>query len=134
MAIPRTSSSKSCAGEESLRFSRAATPRSCTPRAKCIAIRSRVPYLDIAPEQAAVLHVFERFSSDARANDIVIAPALAFYGGLGDLLATAALGDWDRADRYGRLVDPFSQEWQIATHKEDVSDDEMKRRIVPIGH
>jgi len=62
------------------------------------AIRSRIPYLDIAAEQAAVLQVFERFSSDARANEIVIAPALAFYGGLGDLMATAALGDWDRAD------------------------------------
>jgi hypothetical protein len=62
------------------------------------AIRSRIPYLDIAAEQAAVLHVFERFSNDVRANEIVIAPALAFYGGLGDLMATAALGDWDRAD------------------------------------
>ena len=62
------------------------------------AIRSRIPYLDIAAEQAAVLQVFDRFSSDARANEIVIAPALAFYGGLGDLMATATLGDWDRAD------------------------------------
>jgi hypothetical protein len=62
------------------------------------AIRSRIPYLDIAAEQAAVLHVFERFSTDARANGIVIAPALAFFGALGDLMATAALGDWDRAD------------------------------------
>ncbi len=62
------------------------------------AIRSRIPYLDIAAEQAAVVQVFDRFSVDARANEIVIAPALAFYGGLGDLMATAALGDWDRAD------------------------------------
>ena len=36
-------------------------------------------------------------------------------------------------DRYGRLVDPFGQEWQIATHKEDVSDEEMKRRMVAMG-
>ncbi len=57
------------------------------------AIRSRIPYLDIAAEQAAVLHVFDRFSTDARANEIVIAPALAFFGGLGDLMATATLGD-----------------------------------------
>jgi len=62
------------------------------------AIRSRVPYLDIAAEQAAVLQVFERFSNDPRAAEIVIAPAVAFYGGLGDLMATAAMGDWERAD------------------------------------
>jgi saccharopine dehydrogenase-like NADP-dependent oxidoreductase len=62
------------------------------------AIRSRIHYLDIAAEQAAVLHVFDRFSIDARANEVVIAPALAFFGGLGDLMATAALGDWDSAD------------------------------------
>jgi len=62
------------------------------------AIRSRIPYLDIAAEQPAVLQVFDRFSVDARANQIVIAPALAFFGGLGDLMATAALGDWDSAD------------------------------------
>jgi len=62
------------------------------------AIRSRVPYVDTAAEQAAVLQVFERYSNDPRAADIVIAPSMAFYGGLGDLMATAAMGEWDRAD------------------------------------
>ena len=37
------------------------------------AIRSRIPYLGIAAEQAAVVHVFDRFSIDARTNEIVIA-------------------------------------------------------------
>jgi PhnB protein len=32
-------------------------------------------------------------------------------------------------DRYGKLTDPFGQQWGIATHKEDVSPDEMKRRM-----
>jgi PhnB protein len=31
-------------------------------------------------------------------------------------------------DRYGKLTDPFGQQWGIATHKEDVAPDEMKRR------
>jgi PhnB protein len=31
-------------------------------------------------------------------------------------------------DRYGRIKDPFGHEWSIATHIEDVSEDEMKRR------
>lgn len=62
------------------------------------ALRAGIHYLDIAAEQAAVLSVFERFSHAAREAGVVIAPAMAFYGGLGDLLATAAMGDWIAAD------------------------------------
>jgi len=62
------------------------------------ALRSRIHYLDIAAEQTAVLTAFEYFSQLAREAGIIVAPAMAFYGGLGDLLATAAMGDWDAAD------------------------------------
>jgi PhnB protein len=31
-------------------------------------------------------------------------------------------------DRYGKLKDPFGHEWSIATHVEDVSEEEMRRR------
>ena len=31
-------------------------------------------------------------------------------------------------DRYGLLADPFGHYWEIATHKEDLSDEEMQRR------
>jgi PhnB protein len=31
-------------------------------------------------------------------------------------------------DRYGKLTDPFGQQWGIATHIEDVAPDEMKHR------
>lgn len=62
------------------------------------ALRSGIHYLDIAAEQAAVLNVFEQFADAARDGTVVIAPAMAFYGGLGDLLATAAMGDWNTAD------------------------------------
>lgn len=31
-------------------------------------------------------------------------------------------------DRYGKLADPFGYQWGIATHIEDVSEDEMQRR------
>jgi hypothetical protein len=62
------------------------------------ALRASIHYLDVAAEQAAVLAVFERFASAARGAGVVVAPAMAFYGGLGDLLATAAMGEWDGAD------------------------------------
>jgi hypothetical protein len=62
------------------------------------ALRSGIHYLDVAAEQAAVLTVFEKFADAARDTAVVVAPAMAFYGGLSDLLATAAMGDWSAAD------------------------------------
>jgi len=32
-------------------------------------------------------------------------------------------------DRSARVVDPFGNQWNIATHVEDVAEDEMKRRM-----
>ncbi|HMI54291.1 MAG TPA: saccharopine dehydrogenase NADP-binding domain-containing protein [Candidatus Saccharimonadales bacterium] len=62
------------------------------------ALRSGIHYLDVAAEQTAVLGVFEKFSAAAREAAVVVAPAMAFYGGLSDLLATAAMDDWNAAD------------------------------------
>ncbi|MDT7805208.1 MAG: hypothetical protein QOI78_8641, partial [Actinomycetota bacterium] len=54
--------------------------------------RAGVPYVDVAAELEANLDTF------ARVADGVVVPAMAFFGGLGDLLATAAMGDWTSAD------------------------------------
>jgi short subunit dehydrogenase-like uncharacterized protein len=62
------------------------------------ALRARIHYLDVCAEQRAVLDVFERFADAAKAAEVTIIPAMAFYGGMADLLATAALGDWPDAD------------------------------------
>ena len=40
-----------------------------------------------------------------------------------------ALQDQFYGDRSGTLKDPFGHVWTIATHKEDVSPEEMKKRI-----
>ena len=32
-------------------------------------------------------------------------------------------------DRMGNITDPFGHSWAIATHKEDVSPDEMEKRM-----
>ncbi len=42
---------------------------------------------------------------------------------------TRAVQDQFYGDRSGNLVDPFGHVWTIATHVEDVSMDEMKRRM-----
>jgi hypothetical protein len=62
------------------------------------ALRARVHYLDVTAEQASALATFERFAAPARERGVVVVPAMGFYGGLGDLLATAALGDWTSAE------------------------------------
>jgi PhnB protein len=38
------------------------------------------------------------------------------------------LADMPWGDRYGKLTDPFGHAWALATHKEDVSPQEMARR------
>ncbi|MEI2430278.1 saccharopine dehydrogenase NADP-binding domain-containing protein [Lysobacter yananisis] len=62
------------------------------------ALRAGIHYLDTAAEQQPVLAAFERYDAAAREAGIAVVPAMAFYGGLGDLLASAALGDWIQAD------------------------------------
>ena len=62
------------------------------------ALRRRVHYLDVTAEQASALSTFERFGERARSAGIVIVPAMGFYGGLADMLATAAMDDWTSAD------------------------------------
>lgn len=49
------------------------------------ALRARIPYLDVAAEIEANADTFEQYSTRARDAGIVIVPAMAFYGGLGDL-------------------------------------------------
>ena len=39
------------------------------------------------------------------------------------------LQDQFYGDRSGTLADPFGHKWTIATHKEDLSDEEIKRRM-----
>lgn len=62
------------------------------------ALRARLPYLDVAAEIEANVDTFARFATRARERGVVLVHAMAFYGGLGDLLATAAMGDWPSAD------------------------------------
>jgi Saccharopine dehydrogenase NADP binding domain len=58
------------------------------------ALRKKIHYLDVAPEQQSVIDTYNLFSKKAIDIGVVILPAMAFYGGLADLLATAAKRDW----------------------------------------
>jgi short subunit dehydrogenase-like uncharacterized protein len=63
------------------------------------ALRARIPYLDVTAEQASARHIFDKFGDAARDAGVVFIPAMGFYGGFADLLATAAIGAWDSADQ-----------------------------------
>ncbi|MER7753701.1 saccharopine dehydrogenase NADP-binding domain-containing protein [Kitasatospora sp. NPDC097643] len=62
------------------------------------ALRAGIPYVDVAAELEANLDTFAHFADRARAAGVPVVPAMAFFGGLGDLLATAAMGDWATAE------------------------------------
>jgi len=62
------------------------------------ALRAGIPYLDVTAEVEVTRTLFDQFDDRARAAGVAAIPAMAFYGGLGDLLVTAAMGDWAAAD------------------------------------
>jgi hypothetical protein len=62
------------------------------------ALRVGIPYLDVAAEIEANLDTFANYADKAVEAGITVLPAMAFFGGLGDLLVTAAMGDWETAD------------------------------------
>ncbi len=62
------------------------------------ALRTGVPYVDVAAEIEANLDTFRHFANCAQTAGVAVVPAMAFYGGLGDLLVTTAMGDWTAAD------------------------------------
>ena len=62
------------------------------------ALRARIHYLDVTAEQASALANFEQYAIPASAAGIIAVPAMGFYGGLGDLLATVSVGGWDEVD------------------------------------
>jgi len=62
------------------------------------ALRAGIPYVDVAAEIEANISTFADYAEAARKSETPVVPAMAFYGGLGDLLATAAMGEWTAAD------------------------------------
>lgn len=62
------------------------------------ALRARIPYVDVAAEIEANVDTFTHFAEAARVAGVAVVPAMAFFGALGDLLVTTAMGDWTSAD------------------------------------
>ena len=58
-------------------------------------------------------------------NDVDKAFAQAVAAGA---RATMPVADMFWGDRFGRVADPFGHEWSLATHTEDLTDEEMRKR------
>ncbi|GAA1266709.1 saccharopine dehydrogenase [Planotetraspora silvatica] len=70
------------------------------------ALRAGIHYLDVTGETLVAINTFDTYRDDPRVKEagIVVAPVMAFYGALGDLLATVAMGDWPAADEISIAV------------------------------
>lgn len=62
------------------------------------AVEAGAHYLDVTAEQPAVAMLYRDLDDAARDAGVAVVPAMAFYGGLADLLLTAALDGDSRAD------------------------------------
>lgn len=62
------------------------------------AVATRAHYLDVTAEQPAVLQLYRELDRPARDAGVALVPAMAFYGGLADLLVTDALDGDTSAD------------------------------------
>ncbi|AYY15426.1 saccharopine dehydrogenase [Actinobacteria bacterium YIM 96077] len=62
------------------------------------ALRAGIPYVDVAAEIEANIDTFTHFADRAGGAGTAVVPAMAFYGGLSDLLVTTAMGTWTAAD------------------------------------
>lgn len=71
------------------------------------ALRRGIHYLDLTAEQLSAQRTLETWDAPARDAGVMILPAMGFYGGLSDLLVTAAKGDWASLDevRIGIALD-----------------------------
>lgn len=63
------------------------------------ALESGAHYLDVTAEQPVVQALYRELDTPARVAGLAVVPAMAFYGGLADLLVTAALDGGSQADK-----------------------------------
>lgn len=98
------------------------------------ALRAGIHYLDVNGQSLVTIRTFDTYADDARVREagIVIAPALGFYGALGDLLATAAMAGWPSADEISIAVALDS--WKPTRGTLLAGENTAGRRVVLRGH
>lgn len=96
------------------------------------AVAAGVHYLDVTAEQASVQALHDALGAAARTAEVGVVPAMAFYGGLADLLATAALEGADVADEITVAV-ALDRWWPTAGTRDTGRRNTARRLIVTEG-
>lgn len=96
------------------------------------AIRAGVHYVDVTAEQASASATLARFDEAARSAGVAVVPAMGFYGGLADLLCTAAMRGWEHADdvRVGIALDRW---WPTAGTRATGRRNTARRVVIDAG-
>ncbi|WP_123028636.1 saccharopine dehydrogenase family protein [Mycolicibacterium stellerae] len=68
------------------------------------ALRATCHYLDVCAEQATTTRTLNTFHKAARLAGVAVVPSMAFYGGLADLMATAAMAGHDTAESIDIMI------------------------------
>jgi short subunit dehydrogenase-like uncharacterized protein len=101
------------------------------PAVAAAALRARVHYLDLTAEQTSAQATLDAFDAPAREAGILVLPAMAFFGGLADLMATAVLGEAGDAEeiRVGVALDRWHP-----THGTRVTGHRNTARRLAVSH
>lgn len=94
------------------------------------AMRAGIHYLDVTAEQPSAADTLDRFDAPARMAGVAVIPAMGFYGGLADLLVTAAIGD-GQADAIEVMIGLDS--WHPTRGTRITGDRNTAQRIVVSG-
>ncbi len=95
------------------------------------ALRAGAHYLDIAAEQRSVRSTLATYGSEATDRGIVVLPAMAFYGGLADLLASHICAALPVIDEI--LIGVALDNWHPTTGTRRTGERNTARRAVVSG-
>jgi short subunit dehydrogenase-like uncharacterized protein len=97
------------------------------------ALRAGAHYLDIAAEQRSVRQTLATYDEEAAHRGVVVLPAMAFYGGLADLLAAQLCAGMESVDEI--MIGVALDHWHPTAGTRRTGDRNTARRvIVTDGH
>ncbi|WP_182112364.1 MULTISPECIES: trans-acting enoyl reductase family protein [unclassified Actinotalea] len=97
------------------------------------AVAAGAHYLDVTAEQPVVRAVYDELDGPARAAGVAVVPAMAFYGGLADLLLTAVLDGARAADEVDVAI-ALDHWWPTEGTRATGARNTVTRQVVRGGH
>jgi short subunit dehydrogenase-like uncharacterized protein len=95
------------------------------------ALRVGAHYLDIAAEQRSVRHTLATYRDEAIDKGVVVLPAMAFYGGLADLLVSQACTELKTVDEI--LIGVALDSWHPTAGTRRTGERNTARKVIVSG-